>query len=268
MNINCNSRVHILFKQYNCNMRNIWEEFCYIKEVVNCSNITSYKMQSLTDKNYVTKDKKDIGGFQNRVRESSNYRSHIIDCVCLFEYYISDLVKIVYSLHPEILMRGGFENEKILELIIKFDTREKVIDYLIEEKVRSIFYKNPADILFKDKCHLNLKKTFEDSKYKEIEELFSELIALRNIIIHNQGRVDKKYIKETTQQNMKINKKAKIDDDYVRGSIALLIGLGAKITETVIESILKESANKNLKLQVQKFEFSVLNNRYKNLMNK
>lgn len=128
-----------------------------------------------------------------------------------------------------------------------------MIDTLAEEKVRSIFYGNPADVFLKDKCKLELGTLFS-SKYRLAISLYSEILGRRNAIIHNSGRVDKKYIRENPQSTLLEGKKIIISENYLRGTIGLLVGIAAETTSNVVENIYKGNVQGILGRATNSFE--------------
>ena len=57
-----------------------------------------------------------------------------------------------------------------------------MIDAIIEEKVRSIFYGNPVEIFTKDKCKLEIGDIFV-REYPDSMVYYAEITGRRNAII-------------------------------------------------------------------------------------
>lgn len=186
-------------------------------------------------------------GVISRIQSKTLLSRTLLESVALTEDFFQDVLVVVYKDYPQKLMSvKNSENEnskkyqKLLKLIIDSPDKDDIIDKLIEEKIRGIFYGNPSDFFLKDKGKLNFKSTFNDS-YDNSIILYKEIIARRNIFAHNSGKVDNKYLREVDNPQFTINKKAIIDIDYITQTIRILTGLSAVVTKLVIEGIYKEN---------------------------
>lgn len=263
-------RIHRLFRQFQEDMRNIWEEFNYLESSIKNSEINEFKLKSLFVEQLRQKKQKHAGGMRTRFLNGNNAKNHFIDSISLFEVYISNLATKIYKIFPEkIVDDNTVSDEKILiKIILDYETKEEILNHFIEKKVRNIFYGNPVDILTKDKCKFQLNNIFiDENKYKKVTKFYKEMIATRNIIIHNQGRVDNKYLKEVTETDYRLKQKIIITDTYLRGSISILLGIAAKITESVIEQIFNSNTKGKLYRVIKTFENSYRNNWYDTLLN-
>ncbi len=265
MNIYEVPSIHTSFKIFKQKMNHIWEEYNYLNNVIKNSKREPYSLENLHSNNTLKKSKNDAGGMYNKFLRSENTKNHFIDAISTFEDYISKLSVFVYKSYPQKLQ--GASNDKVFDVILKYQTKDDMINFIAEEKVRSIFYGNPADIFLKDKCQFGLKDTFS-AKYEKLIELYKEITGRRNIIIHNSGRVDNKYLKENPASSFILNRKITISQDYLRGTIALLIGIAAITTEVVIKRIYKGKVGGKLKESIDTFKKCHDKNWYENLLNK
>lgn len=259
------SDIHTSFKVFNQKMNHIWEEYNYLSNVIKNSKKEPYNLESLYASKTLTKDKNDAGGMYNRFLKGENAKNHFIDAISTFEDYISKLSILVYKSYPQKMQ--GTNNDKIFDVILKYQRKEDMINYIATERVRSIFYGNPVDVFLKDKCQFGLEDTFS-TKYANTMELYKEITGRRNIIIHNLGRVDNKYLKENPDSSFVLKQKIKITQEYLRGTIALLIGISAITTEVVIKNIYKGQVGGRLKESVEKFKKCYQKGWYENLLNK
>lgn len=233
-------RLHNQYRIFREDMYNEWEEYAYLSHCVGKPNKDPFDFYSLLSDSVLHKTIVDAGGMQTRFLRGGNSKSHFINSVGRFEVYISSLAKIVFIDYPQKMKGADSEAEttKAFQLILNCSTRDEMIDALAEEKVRSIFYGNPADVFLKDRCKLELGTLFS-SKYRLAISLYSEILGRRNAIIHNSGRVDKKYIRENPQSSLSEREKIVISDNYLRGTIGLLVGIAAETTSSVVENIYK-----------------------------
>lgn len=257
------SNIHTAFRIYRHNMHNIWEEYNYLRECIKSSKKESYQLKSLHVTSTLTKTKKDAGGMYNRFLNGENEKIHFIDAISTFEDYISKLSVLVFTSYPQKMQ--GTNSDKVFEVIMKYQTKEEMINYIAVERVRSIFYGDPADIFLKDKCQFGLKDIFSD-KYIALIKLYKEVTGRRNIIIHNSGRIDNKYLKENPDSHFILNQKIKISEEYLRGAIALLIGISAITTETVIKEVYNGRVGGKLKEAMDTLNKCYSENWYNNLL--
>ena len=124
---------------------------------------------------------------------------------------------------------------KFMQVILDSSTKEEIIDKLIEERIRGIFYGNPIDFFEKDKAKLGFGTVFKDN-YPNAMIHYAEVINRRNINIHNEGKVDRKYIRETGS-TFRLGTKPKIDEAYLSSAILLLSGIAATSTKLVLERV-------------------------------
>lgn len=225
------TNIHNEYKKYRGQMNNIWEEYTFLEEMIRHSPKREYQVLSLYNNSIKTKRSKDAGGMQNRFLDGNNSKAHFLDTVELFEYYVATLVKKVYIDYPDRLR--GINDSKALDAILNNTYKGDMINCLVEEKVRSIFYGNIKDIFIKDKCGIGINQNFAVD-YKNELDLLTEIVGRRNIIIHNSGRVDSKYLKENRSSKLIKGQKVQISEKYLRGTIGLLEGLAAKLTVSIL----------------------------------
>ena len=203
----------------------------------------------------------------NKFLSGDNTKKHFIDAIGLFENYISWVAQCVFCDYPFRMHSGGMNEEKLFSTILQKDTKEEIIEYIAEEKVRSVFYGKPSDIFLKDKFDLGIGNVFQDSYRKEIE-LYEEITGRRNAIIHNLGCVDKKYLRENPGTDFKEGQKIIISEKYLRGTIALLEGIAAKVTECVVLNIYRGNVQGKLGQTLHSFEICSANDWYGKLLRK
>jgi len=260
-------QIHNQYRIFRQDMYNEWEEYAYLNHCIRKPTKEPFEFNSLLSDSVLHKTIVDAGGMQTRFLSGGNSRSHFINSVGRFEVYISSLAKVVFIDYPQKMKGSDSETEtsKAFQLILSCSTRDEMIDTLAEEKVRSIFYGNPADVFLKDKCKLELGTLFS-SKYRLAISLYSEILGRRNAIIHNSGRVDKKYIRENPQSTLLEGKKIIISENYLRGTIGLLVGIAAETTSNVVENIYKGNVQGILGRATNSFENCYKIDWYKRLL--
>jgi hypothetical protein len=92
--------------------------------------------------------------------------------------------------------------------------------------VRSLFYGSPGDFFLKDKAKLGFADYFSKHYTKAIDR-YVEVTARRNLLIHNDGRVDRKYLREQPASSLALGQKVVVDEAYLKASLLTLRGLCA-----------------------------------------
>ena len=152
----------------------------------------------------------------------------LLNAISLFEAFIGDVAKVAYMNEPErFLLRENKdkdtdsndtasekENLKLLRILIKSPNREDAIERYIEEKLRGIFYGNPVDVFKKNRLGFNFHEQMANDCEKDLE-IYSELVARRNVIVHNLGIVDQKYCREVPNPQFKAGDRVSIDGQYL-----------------------------------------------------
>jgi hypothetical protein len=146
----------------------------------------------------------------------------------------------------------GTRELKLLEIIVNSSDKAEMIEKLIEERVRALFYGQPSDFFLKDKSKLGFGDYFSKS-YPTVIERYSEIAARRNLIIHNDGRVDRKYLREVPTTSLKLGQKAPVDQEYLRRSLLTLHGLSATAGVLVCERIYNNVVPSGVMLRRHKF---------------
>lgn len=150
------------------------------------------------------------------------------------------------------------QQTKLMRIILDSTDRTEMIRKIAEEKIRGIFYGNPADFFEKDKARLGFGTYFKDN-YKAALEVYKEIIARRNIYTHNSGRVDRKYLKEVRGATFNLDEKLPIIKDYIKESIFLLHGFSSIVVEQVIKKTysapkIKEGISEYIKIFDKKYK--------------
>jgi hypothetical protein len=243
------------FKGFNKEMRDIWETFNLINfylpvlhnSVKNASipPLSFSPLLSTTKKTIKIDDT--LGAFAH-LRLRSNPRNSFVEAVIVFEDFLSFLFQTVYKDFPGKLLSKKGENNleslerksKLMNTILNSNDKDEIVEKIIEEKARSIFYGNIALFFLKDTAKLEYKDYFKGPLKVVIENDLAEIMARRNIVVHNNGRVDRKYIRESSNKTIKLGTMVKISEDYIKHTITTLQGIASHAGGRVIEKIYKK----------------------------
>ena len=172
-----------------------------------------------------------LPGFIIRTHRKEIPETVLLNSVSLFEAFISDIAKLAYLSDPNrfLIKNKNTENEtvsnqenaKLLNILVESSSREEAIEQYVEEKLRGIFYGNPVDVFKKNKLGFGLDKRIGGNLTAELE-IYAEIVARRNIIVHNLGKIDRKYIREVKDTTFSVGQIVNIDREYLFRSLHLI----------------------------------------------
>lgn len=237
------SKIHTRFKNFDKEMRDIWESFCLVEmltkeghRLIKEGIIPPLTMNTLGGGNKTWNEKNTYGALHH-LKSKSQPRTTLLEAVGCFEDYLGWLTAVVLTDDPSLLDSGGVcterEELKLINLILDCDDKDEILERIIEEKIRGIFYGNPVDFFVKPKTKLRFNKHFESKCQVQLEQ-YAEITARRNVITHNSGKVDRKYLREVASPAFTLNQTVTLPDTYLCDSILLLLCLAARATELVL----------------------------------
>lgn len=264
-------RIHVAFKNHRKDLRDTWESFCLIDTYmppvhgrVKRGDEAPLSLKLIFAPHTKQYSKEDTYGALSSLLSKRNPRRTLIDALISTENYLSDLVSTVYNEYPGRLggkssgeVESPTETQKMLDVILSSADKSEMIARIIEEKVRSIFYGNPADFFLKDKAKLGFGDFFKTPKVKPLVDSFVEATARRNIIVHNGGKVDRKYLREVQNPQFRLGQVVPISAEYLRTTIGDLECVSAAATNLVITQVCKKSARGKLMTSLKKFNTRV-----------
>lgn len=261
------STIHRRYKGFQKDQRDVWESFCIvdfygakIKDLVKHDVLPPLEIDRIWNESSRSLDKNNTYGALSSLTDRGNYRRTLLESVLLFEDYMADLISKVYIDYPmklqseqnndsDVENKSGYQ--KLVRLILLSKDRDEIIDRLVEEKVRGIFYGNPVDVFMKDRAKLEFGSYFKDNHKFEIDK-FKEVIAARNLIAHNNGKIDRKYQREVNS-NAILGRVLVIDREFLKSAIYVLSILAVHSTRLVIEKIYKGNPGGKLERALSQF---------------
>lgn len=252
-------RIHTRFKAFNKEMNEIWESYNlihfylgYLHDLIKRGKVPPLSFERLTS------HKPDVRtlaistslGALSRFDQKTNSRRALLESVASFEHFLNHLVTIVYIDFPEKLIasdknESSEREEKLINIVVNSTDKAEMIEKIVEEKTRSIFYGKPTDFFAKDKARLNFGKYFE-SNHTEALKTYAEITARRNIVAHNDGMVDRKYLREVDSASYSLGQKPPISADYLKESLYILKGLSSCAAALVMRNVYKANVQGRL----------------------
>lgn len=133
-----------------------------------------------------------------------------------FETYLVSVIREALRKRPEILSKSTYP-ALTMEIILDHLTIDSLVHDLIESKVNDLSYRGFPDLT--DWCQdRGIPLIVPLGKSDEV----SELIATRNVIAHNRGIVDRKYLRSVKAPNFKLGDIRSFDNNTLLASISLL----------------------------------------------
>lgn len=237
------------FRSYDKAIRDVWETYQFLRfyapilhNLVKTGKVPRFVSVSLGKASGLRAQnpKNTIGTISHLLGQVSPQRS-VISSVAHTESFLQYLMIRVLRDHPQRLLSGsqieqGPRELKLLDIVINSSDKWEMLDRVIEERVRGLFYGAPSDFFLKDKAKLEFGDYFRVHCPQAIES-YTEITARRNLLMHNDGRIDRKYLREIPSSTFVLGQKVTIDETYLKKSLFILRGLCAIAGVLVCERI-------------------------------
>jgi hypothetical protein len=154
--------------------------------------------------------------FQVNVAYRTIGEKTIVNCLQIFEEYFSNILKILISKKPE----AYFYDKTIKYSSLINKNIEDLTNELINQEVGKLMYAVSETI---EKANQTHKLKLE--RHQDIWNAYIELDLRRNIIVHNEGKVNQQYLAGLPEKYTKPQEGTQVtcDDIYVTQSIESLI---------------------------------------------
>jgi hypothetical protein len=223
--------------------------FPVLHKLITNDKVPPFVIQSLGSATEAkTQSNRDTLGAISHILQSVSPQRSVISAVSHTESFLQFLAARVFRDHHQKLsvqQEQASREEKLLDIILSSTSKSDMIDRIIEERVRALFYGAPADFFLKDKAKLEFGDYFK-ANCKPAIDLYVEVSARRNLLIHNDGRVDRKYIRETKNTHARLREKLPIDTSYLRAALFTLRGLAATAGVLVCNRVYKNDVQRGL----------------------
>ncbi len=132
-----------------------------------------------------------------------------------FQTYLVDLVRIV--LHAKPAMLSTRQQTLTLEELLKYERIEDLVHDIIERRVNALTYEGFLEL--QSWC---AERGLEVQALQADGDAVVELIATRNVIAHNRGLVDEKYMRTAPKVRFKLGEVRELEVDDLFDAMALL----------------------------------------------
>jgi hypothetical protein len=236
------------FRGYDKTIRDIWEVYQFhnfylprIHELIKKKNMPALSIASLGALRPKEQKPRDTLGAISHIMSQVTMQRSLVAAVAQSEAFLQYLVTRVLRDYPKRLLAStqseqGPRESKLLEIIVNSSDQGEMLEKLIEERVRGLFYGVPGDFFVKDKARLGFGDHFL-SHYGAAVGRYVEILARRNLLIHNDGRVDRKYLREVPSSTLTFKQRVPIDEPYLRDALLTLRGLCATAGVLVCERV-------------------------------
>jgi hypothetical protein len=143
------------------------------------------------------------------------YKSAFIMLVSYFDFLISDLIHYFYQRYPESL--SGKELSITLHELKLCDHLTEAMDYIVNKEADKVLY----DSLESQKGYLKNYLKIDIKENIIYWDKINEAIERRNIIVHNNSKINRRYLKSVDlsiipekTKNLKEGKEIGINEDY------------------------------------------------------
>ncbi len=150
----------------------------------------------------------------------------------IFITYLIELYGEICVAKPEVLYRDRTISYK--EAL----TTHSIRDLIVEKEKARLSHGNIDDI---DKCFKDIglpllsKDDFGDSELQVLAERLDELPATRNVIEHNNGKVNQLYLDRVRRSNYKINDIVRMDTDELNFAITVTQHVAERLNKRAVE---------------------------------
>ena len=132
-----------------------------------------------------------------------------------FLTYVAELLSLVFHTRPETLRSSEMVG---LETILNHRTMDELVSFLAEQRVNRLSYKGMADL----SEYLSERLAFDLFPNPDGLEQASRIVELRNLIVHNRGIVNARFLSRTRDTSASAGQALNLDSDRVLEDLKFL----------------------------------------------
>lgn len=156
------------------------------------------------------------------------FKQSIIAAVAITEDYLITTLKVILSWYPDKLASG--DKKVDILLILDSDDLDELLDRLVEKKIHSALYEPPAKYL------QFIENTLSVTIPQKHKEMYVEIKATRDILVHNGGVVNSSYLRKANKMaRAKEGEDVPINPEYFNECIRCMKAIIASIYTRVLK---------------------------------
>lgn len=167
-----------------------------------------------------------VAMLENMMAKDERSKSLLV-AVSITEDFLMNMLKLVLRAYPDRITRGtkGGEAAMAVPLIEVIEKgRDEILEEKIQSRLSSALYASPAEYL------KYIRGTLAIVLSEERMNIFIEIKATRDIVIHANGRANEKYVEKAgTLRRGEAGDMLSVDQEYFDRSIANMKGLMLEI---------------------------------------
>ncbi len=157
--------------------------------------------------------------------------------VSIFENYIKDVLEYLYSTYPQHIF---CKKEKLdMSKLNEFNTLEELKDRIIKEKVIALSYDNLSKMVKDMGVEFNIKFDLSEEENNKLVEITN----VRNIMVHNRGIVNEKFLNnvKNSEQSFELEQWIIIGTEDISGFYNFYIDIVNKLHGKIMDKYGKNS---------------------------
>ncbi|MCT7975227.1 hypothetical protein [Laspinema olomoucense] len=162
-------------------------------------------------------------------------RTFIISLVSEFDIFLSQLIRIVFYIKPEIL--NALDKQISFKQILEFDSLDSVKEYILEKEIETILRESHTEHFkwLETKINIGTLRKFDTKVWED----FIELTERRNLFVHCDGIVSSQYVKVCKEnsvhhiESIEVGKKLDVNKEYFHKAYSSVYEISIKLAHTI-----------------------------------
>lgn len=140
----------------------------------------------------------------------------LIFAVSLSEFYVNDLFRYIFEKNVNILKS---EKKTITyEKLLSFKDLGEIYDYIVEKECYVMGYMSYEEL--SDYFHDRFQVDFSNSDVNQ-EDLI-EVFAVRNLLIHNRGVVNRAFLRKVKKEKYELGASVSVDEGFLNTALSMI----------------------------------------------
>lgn len=171
-------------------------------------------------------------------------RNFLVSLISQFDTYISDLIKAIFEIKPEII--NASEKQLTFSELAKFASIQEAQEFIIEKEIETVLRESYTEQFkwFERKLNLQLRKDLP------IWSTFIEITQRRNLFVHNDAKVSTQYLNVCKENKVQLDDNIKLGDElqigfrYFDKAFKCLFEIGVKLNQVLRRNLVEEEIEK------------------------